>query len=274
VSSESTRDELLAAVKASPAAVAAHDRAGWIGLFASDGQVNDPVGSRPHQGREAIRRFYDTFIAPNTIIFHVDHDIVCGNSVVRDLSIETIMSTGAALKVPMHLRYDLVKDGASLKIQRLYAHWELGPMISQMLGLGAKGLWTSTKLGVQMTQHLGIGGALGFSQGFRGVGTAGKRRVEAFHEALSAGDASGAASQLTADAKLEWPNNRPCRLEEFVGKTRGSRWRKLLAAGYCVTASFTLADGATPGVAIFEFNPPDRLIRRVRIFLPDGDAGF
>lgn len=162
MSSKPTAEQLLAAAKASPAAVAAHDREAWVGLFASDGQVNDPVGSRPHQGRGAIQRFYETFIAPNTIIFHVDHDIVCGMSVVRDLAIETIMSTGAALRVPMHLRYDLMEEGGTLKIHRLYAHWELAPMMAQMMGLGAKGLWTSTRLGVQMMHHLGLGGALGF----------------------------------------------------------------------------------------------------------------
>ncbi len=269
MSSKPSNAQLLAAVKASPAAVAVHDRAAWVGLFAAEGEVNDPVGSRPHRGREAIERFYDTFIAPNTIIFHVDHDIVCGLSVVRDLTIETVMSTGAALKVPMHLRYDLVREDGALKIHRLYAHWELAPMMTRMLGLGLKGLWTSTKLGVQMMQHLGIGGALGFSQGFRGVGNAGKRRVEAFQTAVSAGASTNAKALMTRDAQLEWPNDRPCSLDEFMEKTQGARWSKRLAAGHVVSASFTLADGTTHGVAMFEFNPADHLIRRVRIFVPD-----
>ncbi|WP_428339317.1 hypothetical protein [Mycobacterium sp.] len=39
---------LLAAVERSPAAAAAHDRRGWVGLFTDDGRVEDPVGSRPH----------------------------------------------------------------------------------------------------------------------------------------------------------------------------------------------------------------------------------
>ena len=64
--------ELLAAVGRSPAAVAVHDRAAWVGLFSDGARVNDPVGSRPHVGRAAIEKFYDTFIAPNTITFHVN----------------------------------------------------------------------------------------------------------------------------------------------------------------------------------------------------------
>ncbi|MGH8458826.1 MAG: ketosteroid isomerase family protein, partial [Nevskiales bacterium] len=149
--------DLIAAVKQSPALVAVHDRARWCGLYAADGQVNDPVGSRPHQGRAAIERFYDTFIAPNTIVFHVEQDIVCGMSVMRDLNIQTTMSTGVTLSVPMHLRYDLAEEGGVLKIRRLYAHWELPFMISQLLKTGLKGIWTSIKLGPQLIANQGFG---------------------------------------------------------------------------------------------------------------------
>jgi hypothetical protein len=59
---------LLAAVERSPEA-AAHDRAGWVGLFTVDGRIEDPVGSRPHVGQAQIGRFYDTFIGPRDIAF-------------------------------------------------------------------------------------------------------------------------------------------------------------------------------------------------------------
>ncbi|WP_369027938.1 nuclear transport factor 2 family protein, partial [Nocardia farcinica] len=52
---------LLAAVQASPRAVAAHDRQTWVGLFTADATVRDPVGARPHTGRAAIEKFFDTF---------------------------------------------------------------------------------------------------------------------------------------------------------------------------------------------------------------------
>lgn len=273
MSSKPAPEQLLAAVNASPASVAAHDRMAWIGLFATDGQVNDPVGSRPHQGREAIRRFYDTFIAPNKIVFHVEHDIVCGMSVVRDLSIETIMSTGASLTVPMHLRYDLIVESDALKIHRLYAHWELAPMMMQMMGLGVKGVWTSGRLGLQMMRNLGIGGTLGFSRGFLGVGAAGKRSAEAFQTALAAGAAANAKALLGSDARLEGPNKNVCSLDEFARRLRGANWSKQLAAGPYISTSFTLADACTHGVAIFEFDAAERLIRHARIFVPDGDSG-
>ena len=85
------RERLLAAVERSPQAAAAHDRAGWVALFTDDGRVEDPVGSRPHVGREQIGRFYDTFIGPRDIKFHRDLDIVFGTVVLRDLELEVSM---------------------------------------------------------------------------------------------------------------------------------------------------------------------------------------
>src|SRR5687767_12055103 len=76
---------LLAHVAQSPKLCAAHDKAGWVSLFARDGQINDPVGSKPHDGHAAISRFYDTFIAPNALKFDVERDFVSGMSVMRDL---------------------------------------------------------------------------------------------------------------------------------------------------------------------------------------------
>ncbi|HXL61153.1 MAG TPA: ketosteroid isomerase family protein, partial [Mycobacterium sp.] len=82
--------ELLAAVEASPRATAGHDKSAWVGLFAEDGRVEDPVGSRPHIGHAEIGRFYDTFIGPRQITFHRDLDIVAGTTVIRDLTLEVV----------------------------------------------------------------------------------------------------------------------------------------------------------------------------------------
>src|SRR6202044_2135358 len=95
---------LLAAVERSPQAAAAHDRAGWVDLFTSDGRVEDPVGSRPHVGPAEIGRFYDTFIGPRDIAFHRDLDIVRGSSVIRDLGLEVAMGTAVTMRIPAFLR--------------------------------------------------------------------------------------------------------------------------------------------------------------------------
>ncbi len=37
----------------------ADDRDGWLALFTDDAVLEDPVGSPPHEGREAIAAFWD-----------------------------------------------------------------------------------------------------------------------------------------------------------------------------------------------------------------------
>lgn len=264
MSSKTSPDQLIAAVQQSPQLVAVHDRARWCGLYAVDGEVNDPVGSRPHRGRAEIERFYDTFIAPNTIVFRVEQDIVCGMSVMRDLNIKTTMSTGVTLDVPMHLRYDLVDEGGALKIRRLYAHWELPFMIGQLLKTGLKGLWTSIKLGPQLIANQGFAGMLGFMRGFLGHGRAGKRNVVRFLEAAQRGDIAGAGALLDHRCELEMPAHQSQALADITTRLRGVQWRKLLAAGNCVTVSIQM--GGQRGVALFRFDYGAQKISGLQVF--------
>lgn len=208
-------DAIRAVVEASPLAVAAHDKAAWTTLFAEVGAVHDPVGSRPQTTPEAIGRFYDMFIAPNTIVFDVEHDVIAGDTMVRDLTVHTTMSTGVTLHIPMHLRYTVVDspDGAA-RISGLYAHWELRGMIAQLLRSGPRGLAAGTILGPRLFRTLGRPAAFGFLVGLQGVGGAGRRR----------------ASQLLRE--------------------RGLRTGKALAAGSAVTV--TVFDGARRGLALVD----------------------
>lgn len=215
----------LAYVRQSPVLCAAHDRAGWVGLFARDGQINDPIGSQPHDGRQAIENFYDTFIAPNQLTFDVEHDIVDGMTVVRDLHINTVMSTGVRISVPMHIRYVLTEEDGALRIRRLYAHWELNQMLRQQYAT-LNGIWTSFLLTPRLIRYQGLAGVMGFMKGMQGVHEAGKRAA------------------LAHLAKAP----------EFQGWIAG----KTLAAGDWV--SMTVRKGAERGVAVFRFDgSPDRL---------------
>lgn len=242
----------LDCVKQSPAAVAVHDKATWLGLFSADGLVNDPVGSKPHQGREAIDRFYETFIAPNKIIFDVEHDVVCGDTVVRDLIIETTMSTGLKVDVPTFIRYELVEEGGVLKVNRLYAHWELAPMVMQTLKAGLSGLVTYSKLSVHMIKCQGMGGVMGFMQGFGGVGGKGKARAEKLMAALRDLDWEAANEALGSEARLDMPDSTDMDFEPFARLCEGLRWKKVLAAGQTVTAA--VEQGGRRGLALFLFN--------------------
>ena len=170
---------VIAFVERSPAAVAQHDRAGWIALFAADCVIEDPVGSRPHRAgdRDVIARFYDTFIAPNVIEFRRGRDYVDGLQVLRDLSIEIRMAPRVVIRVPMYLVYELCREAGELRIRRLAAHWELRPMLMQLLRCGLRGLPSALALGLRMIRLQGLGGTLGFMRAWRSVGPAGKAAV-------------------------------------------------------------------------------------------------
>ncbi|NLE78079.1 MAG: SnoaL-like domain-containing protein [Rhodococcus sp.] len=255
---------LIDLVEGSPRTVAVHDRAAWLRLFSSDAEVNDPVGSDPHVGIPAIGRFYDTFIGPNTITFDVARDVVCGMTVVRDLRVTTVMSTGATLRIPMHLRYVASDADGTLKISRLYAHWELPSMVFQLMAAGGKGLLASAKLTPQLVSNLGVSGVLGFSRGFVRVSRRGKKSATRFLSAVAGGEAANLEKLLADGAVLEWGDT-SVGVDEFVARAAGIRWEKMICAGRAVTTTVETHDGA--GVAAFDFGPRGREIRAVQMLV-------
>src|ERR1700759_5712912 len=135
-----TRADLLATAERSPAAAGAGDRKAWIGLFTSNGRVEDPVGSTPHRGVAAIGQFYDTFIGPRDIRFHPDVDIVVGQTVVRDGELEVTMASTLTLRVPVFIRYDLEDEAGELRIAALSAFWELPAIGRHCVPFGVRAL--------------------------------------------------------------------------------------------------------------------------------------
>lgn len=257
------RQELLDLVEGSPKAVAVHDRDAWLRLFSRDAEVNDPVGSVPHVGVSAIGPFYDTFIGPNTISFQVDRDIVCGMTVVRDLYVTTVMSTGATLRIPMHLRYVATDADGTLKIARLYAHWELPSMITQLMLAGGKGLLASVKLTPQLVSNLGPSGVVGFLRGLVRVARRGKKSATCFLSAVAGKRVDVVEGLLAADAVLEYPAGTPVTPAQFVEKAGSLTWNKMICAGRTVTASVESPDET--GVILLEFGPGGREIRTVQM---------
>lgn len=258
-----TPAELRDAVLASPRAVAAHDRPTWVGLFTRAAVVNDPVGSAPHTGHEAITRFYETFIAPNDIVFDVAHDFAGPATVLRDLAITITMSTGARVRVPMHLRYDLAEEDGQLRIRYLAAYWELLPMIGRLLGTGPAGWGAGVRLGGLLLRNQGVRGLTGMAQACTGIGKTGKRIASRLCAAAAAGDtatvtglAGGRETVLLWSGEVVTP-------AELTARSRGLRQGKTLAAGRSVTVSVETADG--PALMIFEFHPRQARLETLRV---------
>lgn len=268
MAAEFSDQDRLDAVKKSPAACAVHDKATWLSLFAADGSINDPHGSAPHNHLDARERFYETFIAPNGIHFDVNHDIVCGDTVVRDVTIQTTLSTGLVVDVPTHIRYRLIEDNGVLKVAALHAHWELLPMVLGTLKTGWQGFVSYGKLTVHMLKHQGLGGMLGFMRGFIGVGRAGKTNAETFLKALSEGDVATATTLMADQARFFVPGVNPARLQDLAAALPKLSWDKLTAAGDTVTATtFVERAGQTQrGVIFLRMNSESRRICEASLY--------
>lgn len=113
----------------SASCVKAHDREGWLGLFADDAIVEDPVGpsewdpdSHGHRGREEIARFYDRAIAPNLDSdFEIHRDILCGDELARVVTMRITLADGTRIAVPAVNCYRSDQNG---KLAALRAFWD------------------------------------------------------------------------------------------------------------------------------------------------------
>lgn len=255
--------ELLALIERSPTLTAAHDRSGWVGMFTTDGRVEDPYGSRPHVGADEIGRFYDTFIAPRQITFHRDADVVVDAAVVRDLTLEIGMASGVTLDVGMHLRYDLKQVGDDWAIRRLRAHWELPAMVAPLLRHGPKAIPPSLRLVRALLRNQGFGGTAGYLEALRRPGRRSRRCVATFLDAAVAGD-QVTARRMCGDRATTHGESDPMTVGDFTGRLRGGRWSKLIAAGDTVSASVDAPSGR--GVVFCETRSGAAKIARIRYF--------
>jgi len=286
-----SREALLAFVERSPACVAAHDRAGWLALFAPGAVVSDPVGAAPHRqgaferdGTDALGRFWDTFIARNDIRFEVLADFVAGWEVARDVRIHTRLPNGFRIEVPAHLRYELVAgtpSGAAaqvpgegdLRIAALSAHWEARRLSAKALRGGWRGLAGVTALSGRMLRVLGARGVAGYLRALRsGAFRRGRDAAGALVAALADGDEAALRGLLADPARLEWPvgtERSPAELAAALGPVAALAAGPPVAAGW--TASFRFAasaDGARrEGLAFVDFVPRTTRIERARFFL-------
>src|SRR6201996_3439278 len=212
---------LLAAVERSPQAAAAHDRAGWVGLFTSDGRIEDPVGSRPHVGHAEIGRFYDTFIGPRDIAFLRDLDVVRGPAVIRDLHLEVVMGSAVTMTIPAFLRYDLREVDGDWKIAMLRAYWELPSMMLQFLRNGVSAVPATVQLSQGLIRNQRLRGTAGFAAGFRRVGSRRKELVNTFVAAVGRADKLVAQRTLSPDATMTFGDDNAAAIADLVARCAG-----------------------------------------------------
>ena len=225
------RAEVLALVRSSPAHVAVHDKVGWVGLFGQEHVVEDPVGAPPVRSQVpgALERFWDTFIAPNEIVFEVTRDWIDGFDVVRDATVVTTLAPGVVVRTPAHLIYQTGYEDGVLKVLRMAAYWEPRPVYRQLMRPRRSYVTAALRQFGHMFRTLGVGAALRFVGAARYVGRR-RRRVLL--------------------AELE---------------TRGIRdVSKVIVAGHSVTASGIL--DAAPVAVIADFVPRSQKLRSLKTY--------
>jgi ketosteroid isomerase-like protein len=71
-----TKDTVRALLERYCATMNAHDRESWLDCFAVDAVQEDPVGTPPNVGREAIGAFFDANDGKVTIPRIIDHIVL------------------------------------------------------------------------------------------------------------------------------------------------------------------------------------------------------
>ncbi len=258
-----TRVDLLSAAQQSLAAAGAHDRGGWIGLFTDSGRVEDPVGSQPHRGHEAIGRFYDTFIGPRIITFRPHGDIVVDTTVIRDVELEIAMASTLTMRVPTFIRYDLQDTAQGLRISALSAYWELPAMLGQFARGGLGAVPSGIALGRAMLTHQGLRGGLGFVSGFRGIASGGKGTLARLLDHACSGDEVG-IRRLAADISITRGDTTVMTRSDLVKQLTGGTWDKLIRSGTSVSAR--VERSGMRGVLIGETGATRAGLSRLRLF--------
>lgn len=113
------------------------DRDAWLGLFAPDAVLEDPVGhAPPRRGAEALAEFWDTGIAPlDEVRFDVRrlHETPLEALALVDVAVRAPGGGTATYDAAFH--YTLDEQGA---IGSLRAFWDLPAVLAQLAGDGSR----------------------------------------------------------------------------------------------------------------------------------------
>jgi hypothetical protein len=273
--------KIIALVDRSPELVGKHDREGWLNLFSMNAIVQDPVGAGPNRkdkdmrkGKDALGRFYDIFIGPNKIVFDVHQDIVVGNEMVREVSINTTLPNGAITIVHCFLLYKIVEENGQLKIEALRAHWDFGKnALSLMKNNGFKGMTGSTVQFYTMIKVQGMKRIIEYLGAmYKGILKKGIKSANAFAAAVNSKDEAAFAKLFDTVAVIEFPaGGKDVAASDFLkgaGKDVKLELKALRSGGWFTSGACDVTTGGSSkhGVVFFEFSPKTKKIINVRFF--------
>lgn len=125
-----TPEQVEAAVEEYFDSVGAFDVQRYVNNFASDGVLEDPVGTPPVQGTAAITAFITNIIAPFQDIKHKIQDInVCGNEAAVNWKLNLKTTTGKKIIIDGMGVFTFNQQG---KLQSVREFWDLAAFLAQL----------------------------------------------------------------------------------------------------------------------------------------------
>ena len=118
--------------------VMSKDRESWLALWAEDGWVEDPIGKSfidptglGHHGPDGRAAFWDSNMAPNSIVFDLKDSFACGSECANVADITITLPDGSTTVCEGVFAYRIDDAG---KLLSLRAFWELDRMMATMKG--------------------------------------------------------------------------------------------------------------------------------------------
>jgi steroid delta-isomerase len=101
------------------------DREAWLGLFAEDATLEDPVGTEVHAGKAALEAFYDTTMGSTEGLDNELHELRVAGNTAAFLFTLRIDWRGRRYEVSP---IDVLEFDEAGKIVRMRAHWATSDM--------------------------------------------------------------------------------------------------------------------------------------------------
>jgi steroid delta-isomerase len=127
-----TQEQIEAAVEEYFASIGSMDVSRFTNNFATDGVLEDPVGTPPVQGTSTIAAYFGAIIAPfSEIKPRIQEVIVCGHEAAVNWKLQLTTTTGKKITIDGMGVFNFNQDG---KLQSVREFWDLAAFLSQLQG--------------------------------------------------------------------------------------------------------------------------------------------
>ncbi|MEP7339090.1 MAG: nuclear transport factor 2 family protein [Acidobacteriota bacterium] len=122
--------QIEAAVEEYFASASSLDVQRFVNNFAPNGVLEDPVGTPPAQGTQAIAAFYGNIVAPfSEIKPKIQEIIVCGNEAAVNWKLKLTTTTGKHITIDGMGVFSFNQPG---KLQSVREFWDLAAFLQQL----------------------------------------------------------------------------------------------------------------------------------------------